>query len=302
MNQILYTETNKKTKGPIEIRKIVLFFSIAIIVFGVVLLGQGSYAVYKQNQENKINNTIPNIEIEIQEEKAKIKVTHDKVISQLIYTLNDEQEQIVQGNGTTTIEKEVELKVGDNIINVEAIDVNGKKAEKQVSGIKVETELKIELSVIGNKIKITATDTKEGMSYLTYQWNNENEQRVEANQENQNVIEIEADIPVGQNTLKINAVNKKNIVKTKEQEVKGVKKPEISAYQEGEYIVITVKDEEKLKSIQHDVNGQTTEIENIEGQKEVTYKQQMVDGDNYITVTATSTSGAKTVFYGVCKQ
>ncbi len=39
MNQILYIQKEKKKGSTVEINKIVLFFSIAIIVFGLVMLG-----------------------------------------------------------------------------------------------------------------------------------------------------------------------------------------------------------------------------------------------------------------------
>lgn len=303
MNQILYTENSKskKVKGPVEIKKIVLFFSIAIILFGVILLGQGSYAMYKQIEENKVNSTVPDIQIEQQDKEAIITVTHDKAIAQLIYVLNSGQEVIIPGNGQMQMSQTVSLSVGSNVLSVKVVDINGQEVSNEVN-LEVETDLTIELAVVGNKIKITATDTQEGMSYLTYGWNNEEETRVEVTEESPYKIEVEADIPVGYNTLTINAVNQKNVIKTKEQEVRGVKKPEISAVQEEEYIVITVTDEEGLDSIEHNLNGEVLQTIDAGGQKELVYKQQMVEGDNYVTVTATSSSGAKTVFYGLCKN
>ena len=303
MNQILYTENSKskKVKGPVEIKKVVLFFSIAIILFGIVLLGQGSYAMYKQNEEKKINETIPTIQIEQKEKQAVIKVSHDKEIVQMTYQINEEQEKVIPGNGRTSLEQTIDLSVGSNDILITVIDINGKETSEQVN-LEVETDLSIELAVVGNKIKITASDTQEGMNYLTYKWNNDEETRVEMTEESPNKIEVEADIPVGYNTLTINAVNQKNIIRTKEQEVRGVKKPEISAVQEDEYIVITVTDEEGLQSIEHNLNGEVLQTIDAGGQTELVYRQQLVEGDNYITVTATSTSGAETVFYGLCKN
>ncbi len=303
MNQILYTEEAKRRgKGPVDIRKVVIFFVIAIILFAIILIGQGSYAMYKQNEEKKKNETIPTIDItKVEDEKqAKITINHDKAIANVIYKINDEDEKQLQVDGTNIIDKNIDLSVGTNYIEVTAIDINGKQQTSQTT-IEVEEDLNIELSVIGNNIKIIASDTKEGMSYLTYKWNNEEEVRVDL-QEDPYKIEVETQIPVGQNTLQINAVNKENIVKTKEQPVKGIKKPEVTAYQEGEYIVITVKDEEGIETIEHDLNGEL--LQTIEGgsQKELTYMQQIITGDNYVTVTVKSISGAETVFYGVCKN
>ena len=54
MNQILAVENKKKEKvktekiktgRPIEIKGIVMFFAIIIMVFGLILAGQGSYAL-----------------------------------------------------------------------------------------------------------------------------------------------------------------------------------------------------------------------------------------------------------------
>ena len=98
-------------------------------------------------------------------------------------------------------------------------------------------------------------------------------------------------------------INKNNIVRTKEQEIKGVNKPVISAVQDGDSIVITIKDDEGIDKIEHNLNDGVVDQEIPgEGLKEITYSQIMVEGDNYITITAISRSGAKTVFYGLCKN
>ena len=60
MNQILSVEQpvekKRKTKnsGPIEIEKIVRFFAIAMIIFGIVIISSASYAMYKGTQLEKI--------------------------------------------------------------------------------------------------------------------------------------------------------------------------------------------------------------------------------------------------------
>ena len=56
MNQILYIQKEKKKGSTVEINKIILFFSIAIIVFGLVMLGQGVYGAYKLNAERRVGS------------------------------------------------------------------------------------------------------------------------------------------------------------------------------------------------------------------------------------------------------
>ena len=45
MNQILFTE-NKKKNNLQDTKKIVLFFAVTLIVFGLILAGQGIYGIY----------------------------------------------------------------------------------------------------------------------------------------------------------------------------------------------------------------------------------------------------------------
>ena len=53
MNQILATSNvnSGKNKGPASIESVVKFFIVALIIFGVFLIGTGSYAIYKENAD-----------------------------------------------------------------------------------------------------------------------------------------------------------------------------------------------------------------------------------------------------------
>ncbi len=298
MNQILSTGLNQKK--PTDIKKIVKFFAIAIILFGLVFLGQGIYRLYNNNKQEKQKmqvQTIPQISISQDERKLKVSITHDKVIATMQYSWNDGEITEIEGNNRISFNEEIDIPIGTNTLNLKVTDINGNENTYTQEYI-IEDELNIDLAVVGNSIKITAEDP-DGMSYLTYKWNNGEEIRVDA-QESTLKIETEVEIPAGLNTLVINAVNINNIVKTKEQEIKGINPPKISAIRDGEFIIITVTDDEGLESIEHVVNqGEKTDIP-LDGQTSIEYKQYVVEGDNYVTITAKSKSGAKTVFYGVC--
>lgn len=297
MNQILYVQ-GKKGKGPVGIKNIVRFFSIAIILFGLILLGQGSYGMYKNMSENKKQQTIPQVDIQRQENSILISVKHDKAIKMVVYRWNEESEITIDAQNKNVLDKEIELPVGNNILNVKVIDINGKENLYQKEYV-VKEELKIDLSVIGNNIKIVVTDSK-GVSKVTYKWNNDKEVTIDVEDENNKKVEQIVEIPTGLNTLEINATNIDNVTQTKTQEVRGIKKPEISVVKENEYLVITVKDEEGLKYINHVLNEGEPQLLECNGDKELKYKQQLVQGDNYVKITAENIHEAKTVFEGLC--
>ena len=60
MNQILQVQENrdkyksKSTSNPMDTKKIVLFFAAALIIFGIILLGQGIHTVYQNNKNKKV--------------------------------------------------------------------------------------------------------------------------------------------------------------------------------------------------------------------------------------------------------
>ncbi|MCI8393619.1 MAG: hypothetical protein HFJ23_07750 [Clostridia bacterium] len=62
MNQILYNASGK-TSGPLPIDKLVKFFAICMIVFGLILFGEGTYNLFAVHSDDDIivDNTAPNI-------------------------------------------------------------------------------------------------------------------------------------------------------------------------------------------------------------------------------------------------
>ena len=88
MNQILSTsipmdnkkkQTNK-THNPIEIEKILKFFGIVILIFGIFLIGIGVYKITQNQVQQKAENTEPTISIENKTENTILL----KIINQLI--------------------------------------------------------------------------------------------------------------------------------------------------------------------------------------------------------------------------
>ena len=131
-NSINYGNYNKqpkqkvyKEKSAIEINKIVIFFSISILILGICIIAGSIFA------KNKINRFVeesarPTIDFSLNEEDNSVDVIvkHQKGIAQVSYKLNNEDEIVVNGNNQKTINKNIKLSAGENKIVVKAIDEN----------------------------------------------------------------------------------------------------------------------------------------------------------------------------------
>lgn len=297
MNQILQTE-KRKEKKPIEIGKIVKFFIVAIIIFAIVLIGIGVYYIVTNNNiikgQEQITDTVPDVKIEKQEDKILIQVNSKLAISKIVYNWNEDQSNEIEGENRTNFTETIDLPYGTNMLNVTVIDINGKETKFQKEYV-VEGDGKpvIELKLTAeNKIKITVED-KTDLQYINYSWNNDEPKKIEVNANNKNLIEQTIDIPLGQNTLKVEAINEKNVVASKELEVKGIKSPTLSFKKKGDILVIRAEDETGIKIIDYTLNGQRYQIDY--GNKTVIeYEQQIQKGENYMEITVENQDGGKT--------
>lgn len=305
MNQILYTQKKQNKKGTqLDIKGIVLFFSIAIILFGGCLTAQGVYAMLVKNKTEELpiqpETTKPNIDIQKQENEIVVTITHNKPIIQVTYNWNQEEEKTIVADNKTTITQIIELPTGTNTFNLTVIDINQEKTTYQKEYI-VEGQGKpiVELSITSdNKIKILANDTK-GLQYLTYSWNEEEETKVEPNPETTNIIEKIIDIPLGQNTLKVIAINQEEIETTKTIDVKGVKKPVITVEQRGAKLYIKAEDEDGMKIVNYTLNGKKYQL-NFGNKKVIEYLQDLEVGENTIIIQAYNINDAVTTLKGKC--
>ena len=294
MNQILSTSqpgNRKVKKGPADIETILKFFAIALIVFGVFMVGASSYAIFRENQQVEVP-TKPTIEEEFKSDnKILLKVMHDKAIERVEYYWNDEEPNVINGNGRKYIEQEITIPGGINTLTVRAIDINGQEISypKEYEAPDV-----IQLEVTGNKLKVTA-ENETVISYMTYRWNDDNETRIDINS---NVVEQEIDIPMGENTITIVLVNQYNESIVKEQKVKGVLKPTITVTKDnatGEF-VITAKDETALDRMEFTITNSSVQNKRYRlraqnGETELTYRFKLESGENYIEATAYNADG-----------
>ena len=287
MNQILSIENTKKEKkkrdknrGPADIESILKFFSIALIVFGIFMVGSGSYSMYKDSQEETASNK-PTISVAtLTEGQVTLTIEHSRTLSKVTYKWNDEEEIPIDCNGKRKVEQTIEIPTGTNTLSVYAEDVNGRISTYQKS-YTIQGDISIEFSVEGNNIKIT-TEGKEELSYLTYRWDEEEETRVDINDvRNETTVEI----PKGQHTLTVIAVDINNKTQTEEQEVKGVTKPNLEVTTDGSSnFVIKASDEEGLTRLELIRNETEKYFLNLDGRTELEYNFPIIEGENKLEV------------------
>lgn len=301
MNQILFTQ-DKQNSSLQDTKKIVLFFAISLIVFGIILLGQGVYKMMKKSNTatvEKDNTTSINLQ---QNDSGEVIINIDSqtIISELIYHWNSDASQTISGNGNTTMQETITMPAGQNTLTVKTIDVNGKETtESQTFKLDVDKP-NISLSVIGTKLKISV-DSKADLSYITYKWNSEQEKKMEmTTYEDKSKFETEVEIPKGSNTLLVTAVDIYENKSEKSQEIKGISKPVIKPTINEPYITFTVTSEDDdiktIEFIYNDKNYKITEdaIKQSQNAKKVSYKLTLQNGKNTLVVKATTQNGGTT--------
>lgn len=309
MNQILQVQENKRNSNPVDTKKVVLFFAVCLIIFGLILLGQGAYNTYLAKANEKVTPQNPTTSgtqepseivaptitlTKMEENKLVIKVDSEVAISHIIYSWNNESSQTLEETGKTNIEEIIDIPTGNNTLNISVIDSNGNETKKQEQFIIETTKPVIELSVVGNDIKINVTSETE-LSYVSYKWNSETEKKEDmVTYEDRTKFEKLVEIPKGQNTLKIVAVDKNGNQTEKSQDIKGVTKAKTKVLAKGKYLDFTVTGEENIKTVEFEFNGKKyiMNTDTFGETKTVHYKVEMIQGMNYLKITSTTQSNA----------
>lgn len=295
MNQILSVEMKKEkgkshSSGPIEIKKIIIFFCVILLIFGLVIAGKAIYTVVSNGgiSTSKNNNT-PNVTTTKQGNMITITITHNIEISKIVYNWNNGENKEIQGNGSNYMEETLELPVGNNVLNIIVIDAKGNQKTFTKEFVADPSEPQISLELVGTKIKIIAKDN-EKLSLITYRWDEEEEKQIVIPEDSSAQVEEEITIPAGQHTLTVVVVNAQNKQITKTQEVKGVVKPKVTIERDTEdptYVILTAIDEISLmKEMRFWVNGKGYKVvETQEDGTKIQWKFKVEQGENLIKLT-----------------
>lgn len=285
LNQILFINDGKGNGT--DIKKIIRFFAIVLIVFGLAMTCTGSYAMM---QKSKGKSSIPDLSVQnLNDGNISIIVVHNKEIDSIIYSWNDEDIEEIGGAGRTEIEETIPAKGGTNTLKVTAIDIDGKSnVFENVYTIEDNKKPELNLTLEGTKIRVTATDETK-IAYITYRWNDEDEVTVEAEDELEIIEQIE--IKEGTNKLTVVAVDSNNNMIEKEQEFKGLSKPKIDAWKEEGQLILKITHEKGIGKIKVKYNGEESEYgsDKTNNNKEITLRFNLKIGDNHVDVWAYST-------------
>ncbi len=296
MNQILSVDNTPKIKpknqkninnyqrnsGPIEINTIVKFFAIAILIFGVFLIGTGSYSMYMEATSGE-SKPKPVIYVETkQETEISLKITHESPLAKVTYQWNEDTETEVPTNGKREVETTIEIPEGTNALTVYAVDEKGQEIEYR-KVYTIDKAITINVEPNGNQLKVTV-EGKHNLTYMTYRWDEEEETKIDINDiKTEQTIEI----PLGLHTLTIIAVDENNKTETYEQEVNGVVKPkiDITTDDQGNFLM-KASDEKGIKKVEFIVdegNKYLIDLERIlpvEQRKEFEYRFPVHEGEN----------------------
>lgn len=314
MNQILLTDnyknSNKNKRSNMnssnDTKKIILFFSIVILIFGIAIIGVYGYKIYNNSNKKEMVIAKPQLSLEETEESVTIIANADAGISRIIYTWNDEEPTEVDMNGRTSHEEQMEIPVGENTLKVKVIDANGEEIESTKQFSKVYDEKPIIATEIGEDAKLTITATDEtAIKYIKYKWNDEEPTTVEAQTETDTVIEVKIDVKRGKNTLTVTAVDLNNNEETLSKTFNGVNKPIIEVTKQGDEVYMKISHDMGFERVDFSINGQIyTYNEDYSGYdastKELEYRIKLKQGENIVIITAVSTEGTEETYKGKC--
>lgn len=302
MNQILAIEKKKKepkqkkqkSGGTIEISNIVRFFAVVIIIFGIALIGEGSYAMYKEAADKNPANQ-PKVIVSREGDKIIVNVEHTTEISKVIYSWNNGEATEIPQGGLNAYE-EILLPNQNSILNITIEDMKGKRAhyQKQYMVEKLDiTKPKIDIKVAdGSKKMIITADDETAISYLSYQWEGEEAIREDAITGTQIQIQKEVDLTPGTRKITIIAEDTSgNIEQVEKEIVATTSKPKMQLIKNGREFVIEASDEDGITEIKLNLNGKQY-VNPVNNEKYIKIGPAILqEGNNTILVEVTNVNG-----------
>ena len=302
MNQILITEnkTKKKKKnrissGPVEIKNIVKFFAVVLIIFAFFIIGHSSYALYRDTKASNTDN-LANVNITRVNDTLIVDVTSQNIIEKFRYSWANSEEKSIP-EGARNFQEEIILPAEDSVLTIILEDETGRAVtytkDIVLTGIDI-AKPKISIDKQATSIRITAED-ETAIDYLIYRIDDGEEIKIEKNYDGDKIIQYAiTEIDRGEHTIYVKAVDtsgnteiaeNKIIVSTEEPQI-----TELSIDRENDKIVIGAADADGIESITVNLNGKEYNLNNIK-QTEAKFTLSIVNGKNTIKIKITNVNG-----------
>ena len=294
MNQILVTQNTKKSNKPSEIKSIVMFFAISIMIFGLILSGEGCYAIYKNIEDKKPGNT-PVVNIQRINDEIIVNIENNTEIMKIKYSWDNGEENVVPINNYSA-EETITLLGHNSTLNLVVEDVNGKQVTYQkqfiLDGVDItKPTIEIDTSNGSDKMTIIAKD-ETAISSIAYSWEEENEVTIYAETEGQKELKQELTLAPGTRTITIIAEDLNGNVEQIEKEIiTSTSKPEIAVFKNRDELTFEVKDKDGIKDITINLNGETYSATNINLKEVKVGPLTLREGNNIISIEVTNVSG-----------
>ena len=302
MNQILMTENktkkrkrNRSNSEPIEIKNIVRFFAIVIIVFALCIIGHSSYALYRDTKASNTEN-LADVNITRVNDTLIVDVTSQNIIEKFRYSWTNSEEKSIP-EGAKNFQEEIILPSQDSVLTIILEDETGRAVtytkDIVLTGIDI-AKPKISIDKQATSIRITAED-ETAIEYLTYRVDDGEEIRIDKNNDGDKTIQYAVtEIGRGEHTIYVTAVDTSGNTETEENKViVSTEEPqitELSIDRDNDKIIIGVADADGIQSIEVNLNGEVHNLDNI-NQKEARFSLSIVDGKNTINIKVTNING-----------
>ena len=285
MNQILSVEmsSKKSKKKKANIRSIIIFFCIMILIFGISMIVIGIISNLSKGNSGESNINKPKINIIQNISKLNVTVECESQISNVVYKWNNEAETKVNGNNDNSMSLEIKIPIGKNVLSITATDVNGlsQTYENEYIGVEEYTPT-ISLTQENNTITVKC-ESSEIIKQISYFFDQEEEKVQEINNLNG---EISIDVKEGEHKLTLKVINEKG---QEYKDERSIYVPVVSVVTDGERFIIKAEDTRGISKVKINLN-------NVENEKEINdkkYEDSLVlsNGENRLILVVTNTDG-----------
>ena len=289
MNQILITKEESGVSSS-EMRSIIRFFVVAIIVFGLILIGEGAFNLYNKTERGS-EFPAPKVSSEKNGGSITLNIDGETRVNKVIYIWDNGIENSYEANGKISFAFDIDIPPGDHVLKTTVVDVEGNKTKYEDISVSFTedddaTKPNISIEKKSGKLEIVATDETE-LDYFSYQWEDSEEVVMEPSEEDKTTIKANVDVIEGTKKITLIAVDKSGNKQTVTRKIIGSNGPAISASIADNSFVVKVTDEIEITKIVYTHNGEECTIDDIpKGSKEYEFKVPLKDGDNYLKVNA----------------